>query len=250
MRRRRPRGAGSNAGSLESLRGRMSKRGEKAAASIADGTLAESRARVPAELAGARLDAVAAQLFPDFSRSRLQAWIASGALRVNQEIADRARQSVAEGDELWLQAPIEDASGEVAAQDIALEVVYHDDHIAVINKPAGLTVHPGAGMPAGTLQNALLHRFPQTAAVPRAGIVHRLDKDTSGLLVVALPLTAPAQLVAALARREFHREYDAIVAGVLSGDGRIEAPIGRHPKDRRKMTISESGRPAVSHYRV
>ncbi len=207
------------------------------------------RARVPFELSGSRLDAAAAQLFPDFSRSRLQAWIAEGALRVNGAVADRARQPVLEGDELELaaQAPHNET---VVAQDIALKIVHADQHIAIIDKPPGLTVHPGAGQSEGTLQNALLHAFPETAQVPRAGIVHRLDKDTSGVLVVARTLVAHTKLVAMLARREIHREYDAVVAGVLSGGGRVEAAIGRHPRDRTKMTISEGGRPAVSHYRV
>src|SRR5690349_18868624 len=207
------------------------------------------RARVPLALAGARLDAVAAQLFPDFSRSRLQAWIAEGALRVNGAVADKARQPVLEGDELELSAGAPHNES-VVAQDIALTIVHADEHIAVIAKPAGLTVHPGAGQSEGTLQNALLHAFPETAQVPRAGIVHRLDKDTSGVLVVARTLVAHTKLVAMIAGRELHREYDAIVAGTLSGGGRIEAAIARHPRDRTKMTISETGRAAVSHYRI
>jgi 23S rRNA pseudouridine1911/1915/1917 synthase len=207
------------------------------------------RARVPLELSGSRLDAAAAQLFPEFSRSRLQSWIAEGALRVNGAVAGRARQSVLEGDELELDA--ETPHNEtVQAQAIALEVLYTDEHIAILNKPAGLTVHPGAGVSDGTLQNALLHAFPETAQVPRAGIVHRLDKDTSGVLVVARTLAAHTRLVAMIAARELHREYDAIVAGVLSGGGRVEAAIARHPRDRTKMAISEGGRAAVSHYRV
>src|SRR5581483_9903373 len=207
------------------------------------------RARVPLALAGSRLDAAAAQLFPDFSRSRLQAWIAEGALRVNGAVADKARQPVLEGDELELTAETPH-NASVVAQDIALSVLHADEHIAIIDKPAGLTVHPGAGQSEGTLQNALLHAFPETAQVPRAGIVHRLDKDTSGVLVVARTLVAHTKLVAMIANRELHREYDAIVAGVLSGGGRVEAAIARHPKDRKKMAISETGRPAVSHYRV
>jgi 23S rRNA pseudouridine1911/1915/1917 synthase len=229
----------------------MARQRTEGARSIAEGiTAASHRATVPHELAGSRLDAAAARLFPDYSRSRLQAWIEQGRLRVNETVVTRTRQPVAADDELVLAAEADVSASDVLAQDIALEIVHADADIAIINKPAGLTVHPGAGMPAGTLQNALLHRFPQTAAVPRAGIVHRLDKDTSGLLVVALSLPAHTKLVAALARREFHREYDALVAGVLSGGGRVEAPIGRHPGDRRKMAIAESGRPAVSHYRV
>lgn len=224
-----------------------------AAASIAQAPAALARrhsVRVPPELAGARLDAVAARLFDGFSRSRLQTWITQGALQVNGAAATLTRQPVQAGDELTLQVETAPAAGQVLAQDIALHVLYEDADIAVIDKPAGLTVHPGAGAPDGTLQNALLHRFPQTVAVPRAGIVHRLDKDTSGILVVALSLAAHAKLVAALARRDIRREYDAIVAGVLSGGGRIAAAIGRHPRDRTKMAVSDSGRPAVSHYRI
>src|SRR5581483_4888958 len=165
---------------------------------MADG--APVRARVPLELAGSRLDAAAAQLFPDFSRSRLQAWIAEGALRVNGAVADRARQPVLEGDELELTASAPHNETGVA-QDIALEVVYADEHMAIIDKPAGLTVHPGAGQSEGTLQNALLHAFPETARVPRAGIVHRLDKDTSGVLVIARTIAAHTRLVAMIANR-------------------------------------------------
>ncbi len=229
----------------------MTKQQADAARSIAHGPGAEPlRALVTAELAGSRLDAAAAKLFPGFSRSRLQAWIGQGALKLNGAVVDRVREPVAEGDQLELLAPVEIVQSEVQAQDIGLTVLHADEHIAVIDKPAGLTVHPGAGTHSGTLQNALLHRFPHTAVIPRAGIVHRLDKDTSGILVVALSLTAHTRLVAALAAREIRREYDALVAGVLSGGGRVDASIGRHPRDRRKMTVSQTGRRAVSHYRV
>ena len=210
----------------------------------------ERSATVPPKLAGSRLDVAAARLFDEFSRSRLQEWIEQGALTANGAVIDRLRHPVQEGDLLELRAELPDKTGAARAQDIAFGVLHADEHLAIIDKPAGLTVHPGAGAPDGTLQNALLHRFPQTAAVPRAGIVHRLDKHTSGILVIALNLAAHAKLVAALARREIRREYDAIVAGVLSGGGRIDAPIGRHARDRTKMSISESGRNAVSHYRV
>jgi 23S rRNA pseudouridine1911/1915/1917 synthase len=212
--------------------------------------LVQRHARVPLELAGSRLDAAAARLFDEFSRSRLQIWIAQGALQVNGAVIDRPRLQVHPGDELELRAELPREAGEAQPQDIALSVLFSDEHLAIINKPAGLIVHPGAGAPDGTLQNALLHRFPQTAAVPRAGIVHRLDKDTSGILVVALNLQAHAKLVSELARRKIRREYDAIVAGVFSGGGKVEAPIGRHPRDRSKMAVVESGRPALSHYRI
>ncbi|MBI2383589.1 MAG: 23S rRNA pseudouridine(1911/1915/1917) synthase RluD [Gammaproteobacteria bacterium] len=206
-------------------------------------------AAVPAELHGTRLDAAAARLFPDYSRARLQAWIEEGRLTVNGAAAPRSRDPVRTGDRLELE-PVVEVEHAIMAQDIPLDVVYEDRHIAIVNKPAGLTVHPGAGQSDRTLQNALLHRYPQTAKVPRAGIIHRLDKDTSGILVVALTLKAHTRLVETLAAREIRREYDALVAGVLPAGGTIEAPIGRHPHDRIKMAVVDDGRPAVTHYRV
>jgi 23S rRNA pseudouridine1911/1915/1917 synthase len=200
-------------------------------------------------LDGARLDRAAADLFPDYSRARLQAWIEEGRLIRNGAPAARTRDAVRAGDHLQLTIPgLPDA--EPRAQAIALDVVYADDAIAVIDKPVGLIVHPGAGAPDGTLQNALLHRFPQTALVPRAGIVHRLDKDTSGLLVVALDLKAHARLVEAMAAREIRREYEAVVNGVLTAGGTVDAPIGRDPRNRLRMAVTAGGRHAVTHYRV
>lgn len=206
-------------------------------------------ARVPPDLDGQRLDAVAARLFPDWSRSRLQAWIAEGRLRLNGVAAPRPRTPVSEGDRMDLD-PVAEPDFRVEPQDIAFDVLHADPHLAIVFKPAGLTTHPGAGQADGTLQNALLFRFPQTAVVPRAGIVHRLDKDTSGLLVVALSLTAHARLVAMLARREISREYDAVINGTPVSGGTIEAPIGRSPRDRLKMAVVEGGRDAVTHYRI
>ncbi|HEX4895472.1 MAG TPA: 23S rRNA pseudouridine(1911/1915/1917) synthase RluD [Solimonas sp.] len=206
-------------------------------------------AEVPDALAGARLDAACAKLFDGYSRSRLQTWIEAGRLRVNGEVVVRGRQPVAPGDQLLLDAEPE-AETRVLPQDLPLDLVHADREIAVVAKPAGLTVHPGAGQRAGTLQNALLHHFPQTAAVPRAGIVHRLDKDTSGLLVVALTLSAHARLVAELGRREFRREYDALVQGTLIAGATIDLPIGRHPRERLKMAVVDDGREAVTHYRI
>ncbi|MGH8447028.1 MAG: 23S rRNA pseudouridine(1911/1915/1917) synthase RluD [Solimonas sp.] len=206
-------------------------------------------AEVPEALNGARFDVACAKLFDQYSRARLQAWIEAGRARVNGEVQTRTRAPVAAGDRLEVDAEPEETTG-VEAQDIPIEVVMADKAIAIINKPAGLTVHPGAGQRAATLQNALLHHFPQTAAVPRAGIVHRLDKDTSGLLVVALTLKSHHKLVDELARREFTREYDAIAQGEMIAGGTIDAPIGRHPRDRLKMAVVDDGRPAVTHYRV
>ena len=207
------------------------------------------QAEVPEALNGARLDVACAKLFDQYSRARLQGWIEAGRLLLNGQPQTRTRHPVAAGDRIDLDAEPE-ASDAIEPQDIPVEVVHLDKAIAIINKPPGLTVHPGAGQRAGTLQNALLHHFPQTAAVPRAGIIHRLDKDTSGLLVIALTLTAHARLVAELSRREFTREYDAIIQGEMIAGGSIDEPIGRHPRERLKMAVVDNGRPAVTHYRV
>jgi len=205
---------------------------------------------VPTDLHGVRLDAAAAQLFPAYSRARLKTWIEAGALSVNGAPAEKVRQLVAEGDALSLIAEAEPHPGNVSAQDIPLDVVYADDEVAVLNKPPGLTVHPGAGQSDGTLQNALLHRFPQTELLPRAGLVHRLDKDTSGLLIVALSLPAHTALVGAMARREIRREYDALVNGQITAGGTVDQPIGRDPHNRLRMAVVSDGRHAVTHYRV
>ena len=204
---------------------------------------------VPESLSGQRLDVAAAQLFSDWSRSRLQTWIADGRLRLNGEVVTRARTPVDLGDVLELD-PVAEPDFRIEAQDIPFDVIYADAHLAVVFKPAGLTTHPGAGQPDNTLQNALLFRFAQAAAVPRAGIVHRLDKDTSGLLVVALSLNAHAKLVAMLARREIRREYDAVINGTPVSGATIDEPIGRSPRDRLKMAVNERGRDAVTHYRI
>lgn len=222
--------------------------GEDLAEAFAE-TLAETLV-VPENLHGWRLDAAAAQLFPDYSRARLQLWIEDGSLLLNGKAASRSRQPVAAGDELSLTATPQDANAEVGPENIAIDVRYADDTIAVIHKPVGLTVHPGAGQYRGTLQNALLFHFPQTQSVPRAGIVHRLDKDTSGLLVVALTVQAHAHLVGALARREVRREYDALVNGAITAGSTVDAPLGRHPQDRLRMAVVHGGRHAVTHYRV
>ena len=206
-------------------------------------------AEVPEASVGQRVDAVAAQLFPDWSRARLKAWIEQGRLRLNGEPIGRARQPVAAGDRLQLWPEVE-IDTRAPAQDIAFDVVFSDPWLAVVHKPAGLTTHPGAGQPDGTLMNGLLHRFPQTAAIARAGIVHRLDKDTSGLLVVALDPRAHAPLTQLLGERRIQREYDAVVHGNPVSGGTIDLPIGRHPRERLKMAVTEGGRAAVTHYRI
>jgi 23S rRNA pseudouridine1911/1915/1917 synthase len=223
------------------------KSGVKRGESIAEWVL--EAATVPPELAGARLDLGAARLFEHHSRARLQDWIRDGHLRVNSRVQRSTRERLRAGDELRLKAP-RPAAIAPQAQKLKLDVVHADDAVVVLNKPAGLTVHPGAGQPDGTLVNALLHRFPQVKRLPRAGLVHRLDKDTSGLLVVALTERAHARLVEAMQARRIRREYDAVVAGIVTAGGTVRAPIGRHPRDRVKQAVLPSGRPSVTHYRV
>jgi 23S rRNA pseudouridine1911/1915/1917 synthase len=206
------------------------------------------RLAVPADLAGRRLDQAAAALLPEFSRSRLRTWIDAGELTVGGYAA-KPRMLLKGGEELELDAELE-AAAEVAAEPIPLAVVHADDALLVVDKPVGLVVHPGAGNRSGTLQNALLHRYPELAVLPRAGLVHRLDKGTSGLLLVARTLTSQTVLSAALERREIKRTYRAICQGVLTGGGSIDAPIGRHRRERTKMTVTASGRAARTHYRV
>ncbi|WJW74923.1 23S rRNA pseudouridine(1911/1915/1917) synthase RluD [Thiohalobacter sp. IOR34] len=212
--------------------------------------LMQLSARVPAEAAGRRLDQVLAELFPDYSRSRLQHWVRAGAVQVDGRAWTRPRDKLAGGEQVEITASLpEDRRCE--AQDIPLQIVHEDAELLVIDKPAGLVVHPAAGNPDGTLQNALLHHDPALAAVPRAGIVHRLDKDTSGLMVVARTLTAHHSLVAQLQARSVSREYLAVVWGVMTAGGSVEQPIGRHPVDRKRMAVlRHGGKPAVTHYRV
>ena len=196
-------------------------------------------ARVPESAAGRRFDAVLAELFPEYSRSRLAAWIKSGDVLLDGAEA-RPRDPVRGGEAVELRA-VASIEVEAVPQDIALDVLYEDEHLFVIDKPAGLVVHPGAGNPDGTLVNALLYRDPALAALPRAGIVHRLDKDTSGVMVVARTLQAQTALVAQLAARDVHRQYLAVVSGALVSGGTADAPIDRHPRDRAR----DVGRGAV-----
>lgn len=204
---------------------------------------------VTEKLTGLRLDQAAAELFPDFSRARLQQWVRDGGLTLNGQSA-KPKDKVALGDRLVLDVELE-VQTDHKAQAIDLDIVYEDEAIIVLNKPAGLVVHPAAGHQDGTLLNALLHHEPMLDKVPRAGIVHRLDKDTSGLMVVARSLEAQASLVAQLQDRSMGREYDAVVVGALISGGTVDAPIGRHPKDRkRQAVVTHGGKPAVTHYRV
>ncbi|RDE18501.1 23S rRNA pseudouridine(1911/1915/1917) synthase RluD [Motiliproteus coralliicola] len=205
-------------------------------------------AQVPDELGGSRLDQAVAQMFPEHSRSRLQGWIKNGELKVDgKQLRPRDKLLGGEQVEICAEAQSEERW---LPEDIALDVVYEDDQILVLNKPAGLVVHPAAGHHDGTLLNALLHHCPDIAAVPRAGIVHRLDKDTTGLMVVAKTLEAQTDLVAQLQERSMGREYEAVVCGVMTGGGCVDEPMGRHPKQRQKMAVHPMGKEAITHYRV
>ncbi|PWB59093.1 MAG: 23S rRNA pseudouridine(1911/1915/1917) synthase RluD [Nitrosomonadales bacterium] len=204
---------------------------------------------IPAECGGLRLDQALSTLLPQYSRSRLQNWIKEGHVTLNGQVV-AARQTVWQGDQAEVR--IQQAAEDLAFQpeDIALDIEYEDDALLVINKPAGLVVHPGSGNWQGTMLNALLHHAPRLAGVPRAGIVHRLDKDTSGLLVVAKTLTAQTDLVRQLQARTVKREYLAVIQGRPERDGSVDAPIGRHPSQRTRMTVISGGKPAVTHFVV
>ena len=206
-------------------------------------------ALIPAAAAGERIDRVLAQLFPQYSRARLQLWLEGGFITLDGHIVDR-KVKLRGGEHVRVQAQPIEADSEWAAQPIALNIVYEDNSIIIVNKPAGLVVHPAVGNRDGTLVNALLHYAPELAAVPRAGIVHRLDKDTSGLLAIARGLEAHRSLVSQLQARSVTREYDALVTGeIISGDT-IDAPMGRHPGERKKMAVVVGGKQAVTHFRV
>jgi 23S rRNA pseudouridine1911/1915/1917 synthase len=204
---------------------------------------------VPDHLFGKRLDQVLAEMFPDYSRSRIKEWILADAVQVNGSLQNRPREKLLGGEQIDILAELpEDQRFE--AEAIELNIVYEDEHILVINKPAGLVVHPGAGNADGTLLNALLHHCPGIGEVPRAGIIHRLDKDTTGLMVVAKTIPAQTHLVEAMQAREITREYEAVCHGAMTGGGTIDEPIGRHPTKRTHMAVSQSGKPATTHFRV
>ena len=208
------------------------------------------QAEVPVELGGKRLDQILAQLFPDFSRSRIKTWILEDKVTVDGEVYNTPREKLLGGESVAIETVIE-AAREYEAQDIALDIVYDDDDILVINKPMGLVVHPGAGNPDGTVLTALLHHPPDIINVPRAGIVHRLDKDTTGLMVVAKTIQAQTHLVKNLqARENFTREYEALCNGTMTAGGMVEKAIGRHATKRTHMAVHEMGKPAITHYRV
>ncbi|MGQ4276873.1 23S rRNA pseudouridine(1911/1915/1917) synthase RluD [Pseudidiomarina sp. E22-M8] len=204
---------------------------------------------VPASCNGKRLDQALAELFPDYSRSRLKTWITDGCVRIDGESTNKPREKVVTGMGVEVNAELVEEK-RFAAQPMPLDIVYEDDDILVINKPAGLVVHPGAGNTDGTLLNALLHHFPAIDQVPRAGIIHRLDKDTTGLMVVAKTIPAQTHLVAAMQEREITREYEAVCNGPMTAGGHVDEPIGRHPTKRTHMAVVAMGKPAVTHYRV
>lgn len=203
-----------------------------------------------AHLIGRRLDQVLAELFSDYSRSRITDWIKAGQVKVDQTVITKPRHTLLGGESIEIEATLEQ-EGEWVAQNIPLDIVYEDDAVLIINKPAGLVVHPAAGNPDGTLVNALLHHCPDLQLLPRAGIIHRLDKDTTGLLMVAKTVTAHHHLVAQLQSRSVVRQYQAIVNGHMSGGGCVDAPIGRHPTQRKQMAVNEiNGKDAITHYRL
>ncbi len=204
---------------------------------------------IPEALSGQRLDVVLAELMPDYSRSRLKQWLLEGQILLDGRSVPPKTKVYSE-QQLVLEVKVADVEDEDVAEDIPLDIVYEDESLLIINKPAGLVVHPAAGNRSGTLQNALLFYDRNLAEVPRAGIVHRLDKDTSGLMVVARTLIAHKYLVEQIQQREVHREYQTVVHGVMTGGGTVDEPIGRHARDRIRMTVREDGRPSVTHYRV
>jgi 23S rRNA pseudouridine1911/1915/1917 synthase len=204
---------------------------------------------IPPELAGQRLDSALARLLPQHSRTRIKGWIESGAVQVGRS-PPKPRDLVEAGARIRVQMTMAAQQTQVLPEAIALNLVHEDRDVLVIDKPAGLVVHPGAGNPSHTLQNALLGFDPSLATLPRAGLIHRLDKDTSGLLVIARNAEAQTSLSRQLTARTMAREYLALCVGVMTGGGTIDAPIGRNRSDRLRMAVRESGRPAVTHYRV
>jgi 23S rRNA pseudouridine1911/1915/1917 synthase len=204
---------------------------------------------IPDEFSGMRLDQALAKLFPEFSRGQLTKWIKAGDVSVDNKQL-RPRDSVNGGEQVTIHAELANQDESWTAEAISLDIVYEDDEVIILNKPAGMVVHPGAGNQQGTLVNALLAHAPQLSAIPRAGIVHRIDKSTTGLLMVAKTLQAHNSLVSQLQARTVVREYQAIAVGVMTAGGTVDEPIGRHHLDRKRMAVSQTGKPAVTHYRV
>ena len=213
-------------------------------------TIIRHEAIVPLAAAGRRFDQTLAEMFPDYSRSRLTAWVKDGSITLDG-VPAVPRHLLRGGERVQLDAELE-TEVVSAPEDIALDIVHEDEHLLVMNKPAGLVVHPGAGNPAGTVLNALLHHDPRLAELPRGGIVHRLDKDTSGLMVVAKTLATHTALVSMLSQHAVERQYEAIVMGPLIAGGTVDAPIGRHMTDRLRQAVrdEEDGKHAITHYRL
>lgn len=204
---------------------------------------------IPEELAGLRLDQALAQLFSDYSRGQITKWIKAGQVQVNNAIL-RPRDAVSGGEFVTIEAEMVAVDDTWTAEAIDLDIVHEDSDVLIINKPAGMVVHPGAGNHQGTLVNALLHHAPELEAIPRAGIVHRIDKGTTGLLMIAKTLQAHNSLTSQLQERTVQREYQAIAMGVMTAGGTVDEPIGRHHIERKRMTVTGTGKPAITHYRV
>ena len=213
------------------------------------GASEERRADIPESLAGKRIDQALAIMFPDFSRSRLQQWIKEGHVQIAGARCEASRKVIG-GESVLLRCQAGADEQAFRPEDIPLDVVHEDAALLVVDKPPGLVVHPGSGNWSGTLLNALLRHSPSNASLPRAGIVHRLDKDTSGLLVVAKTLPAHTELVRQMQARSIRREYFALVHGRVEADGTVDAPIGRHPRDRKRMAVVAKGKPAKTHYTI
>lgn len=207
------------------------------------------QASIPMDYFDVRLDQAIARLFPDYSRTKLKDWILEGNVSLDGEVVRTARVKVKGGEDVTIEAS-QEVQVHNEAQDLALNIVFEDEHLLVIDKPANFVVHPGAGNMSGTVLNALLHHCPSIENVPRAGIVHRLDKDTTGLMVVAKTLVAQTGLVDQLQSRSMGREYEAVVLGNMVAGGMVEGNIGRHPSKRTLMAVTETGKPAVTHYRI
>ena len=206
-------------------------------------------AEVQPEQMGQRLDQTLAELFPEYSRSRLKTWIEADLVKLNDRITNIPREKVFGGERIEIIVEVEDET-RFEAENIPLNIVYEDDDIIVINKPKDLVVHPGAGNPNGTVLNALLYHYPPISEVPRAGIVHRLDKDTTGLMVVAKTIPAQTKLVRDLQKRKITREYEAVASGIMTKGGTVDQPMARHATKRTLMAVHPIGKPAVTHYRI
>lgn len=203
---------------------------------------------IPNEMSGKRLDQALASILSEHSRARLQDWINNGYVQINKK-SMRPRDKVHGGEQIEIRAKIEPQNS-ASPEDIPLDIIFEDEQLIIINKPVGLIVHPGAGNPQHTLMNALLHHNQKLEQIPRAGIIHRLDKDTSGLLVIARTLQSHTFLVEQLQARNIHRQYETIVSGIITAGGTVEQPIGRHPKHRTRMAVVKNGKLATTHYRL